>query len=37
MVQPTLDLVAWQEILGIGSGTWIRTTDPLINSQLLYR
>jgi hypothetical protein len=22
---------------GVGSDTWIRTTDPLINSQLLYR
>ena len=21
----------------VGSDTWIRTTDPLINSQLLYR
>ena len=25
---------AWQEV---GSDTWIRTRDPLINSQLLYR
>ena len=24
-------------IILIGSGTWIRTRDPLINSQLLYR
>ena len=24
-------------VILIGSGTWIRTTDPLINSQLLYR
>ena len=22
---------------GVGSDTWIRTRDPLINSQLLYR